>query len=87
MLTITTEKHVIHIDINLLKKRFKSAFITLLKVSTYILAFIGIFWIVGTAGASDLGEITIIEIIKNVVIGFAMLGGAWILNKLKMYCK
>lgn len=40
----------IYINTNLLKSRFKSAIITLFKVSIYILAFAGILLIVGTDG-------------------------------------
>ena len=53
MLTITTEKQTIYIDIDLLKSRFKNAIITLLKVLTFLCAFSGAIWIIGTAGASD----------------------------------
>ena len=49
MLTITTEKQIIYINIDLLKSRFKSAFITLLKAFTTALTIVGIFWIIGTA--------------------------------------
>lgn len=84
MLTITTKKHVIHINIDLLKKRFKRAFITLLKVSTYILAFIGIFWIIGTAGASDLDRVTISQTTIQILKGFLCCGVAWVLNFIKL---
>ena len=84
MLTITTEKHTLYINIDLLKSRFKSAFITLLKVSTFILAFAGIFWIIGTAGASDNNIITFNEIIIRVLQGFLLCGVAWVLNFIKL---
>ena len=84
MLTITTEKHTLYINIDLLKKRLKSAIITLLKVSTFILAFAGIFWIIGTAGASDLDRITISQTIKQIFQGFLCCGIAWILNFIKL---
>ena len=84
MLTISTEKHVINININLLKKRLKNAIITILKVSTFILAFAGIFWIIGTAGASDLDRITISQTIKQIFQGFLCCGVAWVLNFIKL---
>ena len=87
MLTITTEKQVIYININLLKKRLKSAFITLLKVSTFILAFSGIFWIIGTVGASDIDKITISQTIKQILQGFFLCGIAWVLNFIKLVIK
>ena len=84
MLTITTEKQTIYINIDLLKSRFKSAVITLLKVSTYVLAFSGICWIIGTAGASDLDGITISQTIKQLLQGFFCCGVAWVLNFIKL---
>ena len=84
MLTITTEKQVIYINIDLLKKRFKNAIIALLKVSTFILAFAGIFWIIGTAGASDIDKITISQTIKQILQGVLCCGVAWVLNFIKL---
>ena len=84
MLTITTEKQTIHINTDLLKSRFKSAVITLLKVSTYVLAFSGIFWIIGTAGSSDIDGITISQTIKQILQGFFCCGVAWVLNFIKL---
>ena len=84
MLTITTEKQTIYINIDLLKSRFKSAFITLLKVSTYILVFGGIFWIIGTAGASDLDKITTSQITMRIFQGVLCCGIAWVLNFIKL---
>ncbi len=84
MLTITTEKQTIYINIDLLKSRLKSAFITLLKVLTYILAFAGIFWIIGTAGASDNNSIPFTQIIIQLLHGFLCCGVAWVLNFIKL---
>ena len=84
MLTITTEKHTLYININLLKKRFKIALIALLRVSNYILAVVGIFWIIGTAGASDLDKITTSQIIMQIFQGFLYCAVAWVLNFIKL---
>ena len=84
MLTITTEKQVIYINIDLLKKRFKNAIIILLRVSTFILAFAGIFLIIGTAGASDIDKITISQTIKQILQGILCCGIAWVLNFIKL---
>lgn len=84
MLSITYNAKKIYINIDLLKSRLKSAIITLLKVSTYILAFAGIFWIIGTAGASDLDRITISQIIIQLFQGFLCCGIAWVLNFIKL---
>lgn len=77
MLTIT-------ININMLKSRFKSVFITLFKVSIYILAFAGILLIVGTAGASDSGVINLQQTIKQSLQGVFYLVLAWVLNFIKL---
>ena len=84
MLTITTEKQTIYINIDLLKKRLKSAFITILKVSTFILSFAGIFWIMGTVGASDNNTITTSQLFIQLLQGFFLCGIAWILNFIKL---
>jgi hypothetical protein len=84
MLTITTEKQTLYININMLKSRFKSAFITLFKVSIYILAFAGILLIVGTAGASDSGVINLQQTIKQSLQGVFYLVLAWVLNFIKL---
>ena len=84
MLTITTEKQIIYINIDLLKKRLKSAFITILKVSTFILSFAGIFWILGTVGASDNNNIPFTQIIMQLLQGVLCCSVAWILNFIKL---
>ena len=84
MLTITYNTKKIYINIDLLKSRLKSAFITLLKISTYILVFAGIFWIIGTVGASDNNTITISQTIKQILQGFLCCGIAWVLNFVKL---
>ena len=70
MLTITYNTKKLYININLLKNRFKSAFITLLKLSTTILTIAGIFWILGTAGASDNYNMPFSQIIIQLLQGF-----------------
>ena len=84
MLTITTEKQTIYINIDLLKSRLKSAIITLLKVLTYILTFAGIFWIIGTTGSSDNYNIPFSQIIIQILQGFFCCGVAWVLNFVKL---
>ena len=87
MLTITTEKQTIYINVDLLKSRFKSAFITLIKALTFIIAFIGIIWIIGTAGASDNYNIPFTQIITQLLHGFFLCGVAWVLNFIKLVIK
>lgn len=84
MLTITTEKQTIYINIDLLKSRFKSAIITLLKALATVLTIAGIFWIIGTAGASDNNTISFTRIIIQVLQGFLCCSVAWVLNFIKL---
>lgn len=84
MLTISTEKHTIYINIDLLKSRLKNAIISLLRVSTFILAFAGIFWIIGTAGTSDNNTITTSQLFIQLLQGFLCCGIAWVLNFIKL---
>lgn len=84
MLTITTEKQIIYINIDLLKSRFKSVVITILKVLTFLCAFSGVIWIIGTAGESDNNTITISQIITQLLQGFLCCGVAWVLNLIKL---
>ena len=84
MLTITTEKQTIYINIDLLKSRLKSAIITLLKALTTVLTIAGIFWIIGTAGASDNYNMPFTQIITQLLQGFLCCGVAWVLNFIKL---
>ena len=84
MLTITTEKQTIYINIDLLKSRVKSAIITILKVLTFLCAFSGVIWIISTAGASDNNTITISQTIKQLLQGFFCCCIAWVLNFIKL---
>lgn len=84
MLTITYNSKKLYINIALLKKRLKNAIITLLKVSATICTIAGIFWIIGTAGASDNNSITISQIFLQLFQGFSLCGIAWVLNFIKL---
>lgn len=84
MLTITTEKQTLYINIDLLKSRFKSAVITILKALIFLCAFGGVMWIIGTAGASDNNTITLSQTIKQILQGFFLCGVAWVLNFIKL---
>ena len=84
MLTITTEKQTIYINIDLLKSRFKGAIITILKALATILTIAGIVIIIGTAGASDNNTIPFAQIIKQLLQGFLCCGIAWVLNFIRL---
>lgn len=57
------------------------------KVSTFILAFVGIFWIMGIAGASDNNIITTSQLFIQLLQGFSCCGVAWVLNFIKLVIK
>ena len=83
MLTITTEKQVIHINTNLLKSRLKKAVISLLKILSIASGFYGVFWILGTAGASDNEVITVNQILIQLMQGGLLCGVGYSLNFIK----
>ena len=84
MLTITYNTKKLYINIDLLKSRLKSAFITILKVATTVLTIVGILWILGTAGASDNDSIPFTQIFIQLLQGFLCCGVAWVLNFIKL---
>lgn len=83
MLTITTEKQIIYINIDLLKSKLKRAILTLLRLSTFICGFSGAVWILGTAGSSDNNAISFYQILKQLIQGGFFCGIAYILNFVK----
>ena len=83
MLTITTEKQVIYINTNLFKNRLKKAVISLLKISSIVCGFCGVFWIFGTAGVSDNDIIPFNQILTQVTQGGIFCGISYILNFIK----
>ena len=84
MLTISTEKHTLYINIDLLKKRLKSAIITLLKVSTFICGFGGAIIMLRGAGLHENDLITFTQAIFQIMQGFFLCGIAWVLNFIKL---
>ena len=84
MLTISTEKQTIYINIDLLKSRFKSAIITLLKVSTFVCGFGGAIIMLRGAGLHENDSITFTQAIFQILQGFFLCGVAWVLNFIKL---
>jgi hypothetical protein len=84
MLTITTEKHTLYININLLKSHLKNAVVTILKALTTVLTIAGVIWIIGTAGVSDNNSMPFTQIIAQLLQGFFLCGVAWVLNFIKL---
>lgn len=84
MLTITTEKHTLYINIDLLKSRLKSAFITLLKVLVFTYGFGGVIIMLRGAGLHDNDTITFLQAILRILQGGFVCGIAYILNFIKL---
>ena len=84
MLTITTEKQVIYININLLKSRVKSAVITILKVLVFICGLCGAIIMLRGAGLHENNAITFLQAILRILQGFLCCGVAWVLNFIKL---
>ena len=83
MLTITTEKQVIYINLDLLKSRVKKAVLKLLKVLSISSGFCGAFWILGMAGASDNNIIPFNQILTQLMQGGIFCGIGYGLNIIK----
>lgn len=84
MLTITTEKQTIYINIDLLKSRLKSAFITLLKALTFICGLCGAIIMLSGAGLHENNTITFFQAILRILQGGFVCGIAYILNFIKL---
>ena len=84
MLTITTEKQTIYINIDLLKSQLKSAFITLLKVLIFICGFVGFLIMLRGAGLHENNSITFLQAILRIIQGGFVCGIAWVLNFIKL---
>ncbi len=84
MLTIIYNTKKIYINIDLLKSRFKSAFITLLKVSTFVCGFDGAIIMLRGAGLHENDLITFTQAIFRIMQGFLCCGIAWVLNFIKL---
>ena len=84
MLTITTKKQTIYININLLKNRFKSAIITLLKVSIIIFAIMGAIWISGGTDLLCNNNIGLTTAFLQIFYGVFFCSIAWVLNFIKL---
>jgi hypothetical protein len=84
MLTITTEKQTIYININLLKSRLKSAIITILKALVFICGFGGAIIMLRSAGLHDNNAITFTQAILRILQGFFLCGVAYTLNFIKL---
>ena len=84
MLTITTEKKVIYINLDLLKSKLKRAIISMLKILIFVCGFSGAIIMLRSAGLYENNAITFLQAILRIFQGFLCCGGAWVLNFIKM---
>ena len=84
MLTITTEKQVICININLLKSRLKKAVLKLLKILVFVCGFGGFLIMWRGAGLHENNAITFLQAILRIMQGGFVCGVAWVLNFIKL---
>lgn len=84
MLTITTEKHTLYINIDLLKSHLKNVVITLLKALTFICGFCGAIIMLKSTGLHENNSITFLQAILRIFQGFLCCGVAWVLNFIKL---
>lgn len=84
MLTLTYNTKKIYINIDLLKSRFKSVIITLLKVLTFICGFCGAIIMLRGAGLHENNTITFLQAILRILQGGFICGIAYILNFIKL---
>ena len=84
MLTITYNTKKIYINIDLLKSRLKSAFITLLKVLIFTCGFGGFLIMWRSAGLHENNTITFLQAIFQILQGVFICGIAWVLNFIKL---
>ena len=83
MLTITTEKQVVYINIDLLKNKVKRTVTLLLKISTIICVFCGVLLIMGSVGSSDNNIIPFSQILQYIKQGGIFCGVGYVLNIIK----
>jgi hypothetical protein len=84
MLTITYNTKKLYINIGLLKSRFKSAVITILKVLTFLCGFSGAIIMLKGAGLHENNTITFLQAILRIMQGGFICGIAWVLNFIKL---
>lgn len=84
MMYITYGHAEISIDIALLKKRIKTVVIWILKVIRTTAIIGGIFLLLGTAGASDLNDITFSQMLYQMFISLLLFGMAYALEFIRI---
>lgn len=74
----------ISVNIALLKSRIKNVVIWVLKAMRTTAIISGIFLLLGTAGASDLNDITFSQMLYQMFISLLLFGTAYVLEFLKV---
>lgn len=83
MLTITTEKQTIYINIDLLKSRLKKAILKLLVVLKVLIFICGFLIMWSGAGQFEADAITFSQALLRLIQGGFVMGFSYILNNLK----
>lgn len=84
MMYITYNQMKISVNVALLKSRIKSIVIWILKAIRTTAIISGIFLLLGTAGASDLNNITFSQMLYQVFISLLLFGTAYVLEFIKV---
>lgn len=84
MMYITYGNTKVSVNIALLKSRIKSVVIWILKAMRATAIISGIFLLLGTAGASDLNDITFSQMLYQVFISLLLFGTAYVLEFIKV---
>ena len=84
MMYITYGTTKVSVNIALLKKRIKNIVIWILKAMRTTAIISGIFLLLGTAGASDLNDITFSQMLYQVFISLLLFGTAYVLEFIKV---
>lgn len=83
MMYITYGNTKVSVNIALLKSRIKSVVMWVLKAMRTTAVISGIFLLLGTAGASDLNDITFSQMLYQIFISLLLFGMAYVLEFIK----
>ena len=84
MMYITYNRMKISVNVALLKSRIKNIVIWILKAMRTTAIISGIFLLLGTAGASDLNDITFSQMLYQIFISLLLFGMAYALEFIRI---
>ena len=84
MMYITYGNTKVAVNIALLKSRIKNIVIWILKAMRTTAVISGIFLLLGTAGASDLNDITFSQMLYQIFVSLLLFGTAYVLEFIKV---